>query len=84
MAHFYMEVVAGAACGVALVTAQRLVKKAHPHVLSWGAFICQGDPDPPIHWMPLFSRTSAHAGRRPAGSNRRERLVDGPGHPSIR
>ena len=46
MTHFYKEVVEGVACGVALARAQRKIKEEHPHVFSWGAFICQGKHGP--------------------------------------
>jgi CHAT domain-containing protein/tetratricopeptide (TPR) repeat protein len=46
MRHFYERVLSGAPCGEALACAQKRVKKDSPHVMSWGAFICQGDPGP--------------------------------------
>jgi CHAT domain-containing protein len=46
MEQFYQRLLAGQPRAEALRQAQLAVKAHYPKVLSWGAFICQGDPGP--------------------------------------
>jgi CHAT domain-containing protein len=46
MEDFYHRILAGQSCVDALRKAQLAMKATYQHPYYWGAFICQGDPDP--------------------------------------
>jgi CHAT domain-containing protein len=46
MEAFYAHLLEGVPRAEALRQAQLAIKERHPAPLSWGAFICQGDPAP--------------------------------------
>jgi CHAT domain-containing protein len=46
MIAFYERVLNNESCADALRQAQRQLAVKHPHLRSWAAFICQGDPGP--------------------------------------
>ncbi len=50
MIDFYSRILKGVPRAEALRDAQLAIKKNYPHPYFWGAFICQGDPDPLALW----------------------------------
>jgi CHAT domain-containing protein/tetratricopeptide (TPR) repeat protein len=46
MEDFYQRLHNGEGRAAALHNAQQALRKKHPHAYYWGAFICQGNPDP--------------------------------------
>jgi CHAT domain-containing protein len=46
MEDFYRRILNGEGRAAALHNAQQALRQTHPHPYYWGAFICQGNPDP--------------------------------------
>jgi CHAT domain-containing protein len=80
---FYRRILAGQPRAEALRQAQRALKAKHPDPYYWGAFICQGDPDP-MAQMPVgpgaggWTAGSASArSTSPAATSSGARTADG-------